>query len=674
MLFAWLIALLYFLFSSIGLTQNALTADDFLDEPDVFDAEFSPDGRYLAMIVKNDNRRVLIIRDYETKGHPITGTMGERFIRPSSISWANNERLIVNLLVPANISVARLQREQKKDPDFDINDYYMLRRSISTDVSAQDIVFLMNNGVKFKNNRNLSRINNFLRNDKEHIIMPAWGRFRYELLKVNVYTGHAEKITDGSRRTYEFITDENGNPTYRLDYYYYRKVIRIFEYTDDDDWEEIEEISLNQDDEESINNQGLLRFGFGDNNELIYRERNLETGFYEIVRRKRGSKEKSVIAALPNKDIHSPIYDSRTGKYLGFRTQEDLLKSHYESKDRQLHYDKIAQQIKYSNFYIWASREQQKRSVVKSYSADDPGTFFIYNYKNNKLTYLSDTRKKLTPEKLALPAKVFFKARDGKKIRLYILFPPNYKEEKKYPMVILPHGGPHLRDSSDYDRLAQFISTRGYIVIQPNFRGSSGYGLAFEKAGYRQWGQVMQDDLTDAVNFMLKQGYADSDRVCIVGGSYGGYAALMGAVKTPDLYQCSISINGVSHLKEQIEHFIDKASHNEEKVEDYVYKTIGHPDKDSEMLDNNSPALKAKLIDIPILIIAGEDDETVSVEQSEMMVEELEDNEKEHEYFELKDAGHDIFYYREDAKKVYAEIERFLAKHLKAKPSTHKAN
>lgn len=649
-------------FTSRG--QESLTVDDFLASPDLFDAEFSPDGRYLAMIIKEGKNRTLIIRDFDNDGFPITGMMSSAYSRPNSLSWANNERLIISILVPRRLNESKFKRLSEKDPDFDIDDYPMVYRSIAMNVKVKNLSILVDHDKYTSRNRNMSNISNYLEDDDEHILMPLFGARSKELHKVNIFTGKTKRIAKGTWRTYQYLSDENGRPTYRLDYYFFSKTIKVYEYTDDEDWEEVDEINLNQNDDEGINRDGLLLFGFGNNNELIYRERSKETGYYEIIRRTRGGEKYDVIASLPNKDIHSPIFDRRSNRYLGYRIQDDVIRHVYDDPKIQVIYDKIVEQLHYSNFNLWSSRTPGKRVIVNAYSADNPSSFYYFDYDTTKLTFLSDKYQRVKPQNLASPWKLFYQTRDDIKISMYTLLPPNYKEGQKLPMVIIPHGGPHIRDSLEFDSLAQFISTRGYIVIQPNFRGSSGYGLEFEEAGYKQWGGIMQDDLTDAVKFMVDKGYADPKKVCIVGGSYGGYAALMGAVKTPDLYQCSVSLNGVTHLKDQIEFDIKTANANEEKIEKYVYKRIGHPEKDSAMLDANSPALHADKIKIPILIIAGEKDNIVPIEQSEDMVEALEDNNKEHLYFELEDTGHNVFYYKEDIEKVFTEIEKFLAQHL----------
>ena len=232
---------------------------------------------------------------------------------------------------------------------------------------------------------------------------------------------------------------------------------------------------------------------------------------------------------------------------------------------------------------------------------------------------------------------ITYKARDGQLIRAYGLLPADYESGKKYPLVVMPHGGPHARDRSTYDEFAQFIATRGYVVIKPNFRGSTGYGKAFEEAGYREWGGLMQDDLTDAVDYLVRQGVADPERICIVGISYGGYAALMGAVKTPDLYQCTVSINGVGHLPRIIGSQIRRAE-DDDRAREIMHERIGNPKTDEDLLELNSPTLQADKIRIPVLVIAGGEDNVVPVWQSRSLVKAFERNDVEHRYIELDDA------------------------------------
>ncbi len=174
-------------------------------------------------------------------------------------------------------------------------------------------------------------------------------------------------------------------------------------------------------------------------------------------------------------------------------------------------------------------------------------------------------------------------------------------------MVIFPHGGPESRDSADFEWWSQFMASRGYAVLQPNFRGSAGYGWKFQSAGFDQWGRAMQDDITDGVKALIADGTADPRRICIVGASYGGYAALAGAAFTPDLYRCAVSVEGVSNL-------ID--FQNSGKREAYWTTRIGDVDKNTDALNAASPALHADQVRVPILLMHGEKDVTVPIDQS----------------------------------------------------------
>jgi dipeptidyl aminopeptidase/acylaminoacyl peptidase len=638
-----------------------LTLEDFMAEADVADAEISPNGRYLALIFNKNEYRHVVIRDIEAPGQPITGMMKEKIIRPVSVYWANNERLLVNLLVPANAK--RVVEKAKQSDDFDINDYKMYGRTISINVNAKDSVMLMNDQRRLKYNRNLSVIRNFIPDDPNHILMPGYGRGRRELYKVNVYTGESERIARGNRFTYAFLSDREGVPKYRYDFLRITKAIDIFEYTDDDEWVKVERIDLSGEDEDDFDSKGLI--GLFDDDKLVFRRRNVETGYYELLIREKGSDKTEVLASLPDQDIRSVVSSRGTDEILGYTVEKDFIRYRLFDKDLQKSYDELVEQVGNYNFFVYSSRVQEKRAIIKSYGPDDPGTFYIYDYETKILGFLANQFSKLAPENLSIPALVNYKARDGERIRAYVLLPTDYQGKLPMPMVVLPHGGPQARDRASYDDFAQYISTRGYIVIKPNFRGSTGYGKTFEEAGYGEWGGLMQDDVTDAVNFMVKSGYTDTKSICIAGISYGGYSALMGSIKTPELYQCAISIAGVSHLEDQIEFFLDNFKGDEEKLEKILYRRIGNPEKDLKKLEDNSPALQADKVNIPILLIAGDDDKTVSYEQTELMFEALEDKKKSVELLHLKDTGHNVFYYDEDREAIYKKVTEFLNHHLR---------
>ena len=239
------------------------------------------------------------------------------------------------------------------------------------------------------------------------------------------------------------------------------------------------------------------------------------------------------------------------------------------------------------------------------------GEVYAFNVKTKKARFLAAADATIDPATLGHKQPVAFDARDGTRIHGYLTLPPG-SEGKNLPMVVLPHGGPFgVYDSWDYDAEAQLLATRGYAVLQPNFRGSGSYGRAFREAGERQWGRLMQDDVTDATRWAIAQGIADATRICIHGSSYGGYAALMGVAREPELYRCASGNVGVYDLRTM------------QAAGDIADKTSGRnylrDVMDNDRLDADSPVNLADRIHVPVLLSAGADDERAPPIHTERM-------------------------------------------------------
>jgi dipeptidyl aminopeptidase/acylaminoacyl peptidase len=207
-------------------------------------------------------------------------------------------------------------------------------------------------------------------------------------------------------------------------------------------------------------------------------------------------------------------------------------------------HDALANAIPEQSNYLLNTSTDQRKYLMYSQSSNTPGRFYIGDRDKGSLNYLFGEYAKIDPSVLSTSKRVVYKARDGLEIEAFITLPKAGKAP--YPLIVNPHGGPGARDTGGFDSWAQFFASRGYAVIQPNFRGSSGFGLEFSEAQMRAWGLQMQDDLTDAANWMVGEGYVDKDNMCIAGASYGGYAATMATVKTPDLFKCAVSFAGVT--------------------------------------------------------------------------------------------------------------------------------
>ena len=291
---------------------------------------------------------------------------------------------------------------------------------------------------------------------------------------------------------------------------------------------------------------------------------------------------------------------------------------------------------------------------------DDAGPvrYFAYDRATRTGSFLFDSRPELARYDLAGMDPFSFTARDGLKIHGYVTFPPGV-ERSGLPMVLDVHGGPQARDTWGFNPEAQWLANRGYMAVQVNYRGSTGYGKSFVSAGDREWGAKMHDDLVDAVGYVVDQGWADRDRVAIYGGSYGGYAALVGAAFTPDVFCCAVDIVGPSNLLTLLETIPPYWK----PVIAQLYKRVGNPETDKEFLWSRSPLSRVRDIRIPLLIAQGANDPRVKQAESEQIVAALKDAGIDYEYMLFPDEGHG-FAKPENRQKFYAAAERFLAKYL----------
>ena len=284
--------------------------------------------------------------------------------------------------------------------------------------------------------------------------------------------------------------------------------------------------------------------------------------------------------------------------------------------------------------------------------------YYLYDRSTRSAKFLFEHQPELSKYELATMEPFSFTARDGLTVHGYLTFPPD-AERSMLPTVLNVHGGPWARDAWGFKPEAQWLANRGYLCIQVNYRGSTGYGKDFVNAGDREWGAKMQDDLTDAVNHAVSQGWTDAAKVAIYGGSYGGYASLAGATFTPDVYCCAVDIVGPSNLITLIK-----------SVPPYwapmiaqFHRRVGNPETEEEFLWSRSPLSKADAIRIPLLIAQGANDPRVKQAESEQIVAALEKAGIAHDYMLFPDEGHG-FAKPDNRLEFYAEADKFLARYL----------
>lgn len=294
----------------------------------------------------------------------------------------------------------------------------------------------------------------------------------------------------------------------------------------------------------------------------------------------------------------------------------------------------------------------RQRMLVRVDRPDHPGNIYFYDVNDGRLQLLAKMNDDLGSKPLNPVRMIRYNARDGLEIEAVLTLPKG-REAKNLPVVVMPHGGPWGQDTLDYDYWAQFVASRGYAVIQPNFRGSTGYGTEFTRKGEGQMGLAMQDDLTDALNWAASQGIADPKRACIVGASYGGYAAMWGVAKDPDLYRCAISISGVANIRAEVNDF-------------GRYRMGGKYQDDWKKMTPDfaavSPINAVARIKAPLLLVHGKRDVTVDHDQSSRMHAKMKDAGKQVEFVSLPLADH-YFSRQEDRLTLLRSIESFLARH-----------
>lgn len=308
-----------------------------------------------------------------------------------------------------------------------------------------------------------------------------------------------------------------------------------------------------------------------------------------------------------------------------------------------------------------SSTKDENTYIVRTYSDRSLGAYYIYTFSTNTLVPIGEVSPWLKEDKMAEMKPITFYTRDGYVINGYLTLPKG-KDPKNLPVVINPHGGPWARDNWGFNPEVQFLANRGYAVLQINFRGSTGYGRQFWEMSFKQWGRDMQNDITDGVNWLIKEGIADPKRVAIYGASYGGYATLAGITYTPDLYAAAVDYVGVSNLLS----FMNTIPPYWKPYLEMMYEMVGHPNNDKQLLMDASPVLHVDKIKTPLFVAQGAKDPRVNINESNQIVEALKKRGIAVEYMVKENEGHG-FSNEENQFAFYKAMEKFLKKHMAVK-------
>ncbi len=470
----------------------------------------------------------------------------------------------------------------------------------------------------------------------DYVFMPAYmGRDAtdpdFDLLRVDLDTGHARTHERGRHDTIDWLVAEDGEVIAREDFDDEEDVYSIWLYEDGDD-RKIFEV------EASIPPFSVLGVK-ADRSALILSAAHGSTNRDVIIALTPDGKFSEPLFSRSDADVDSVI---TSGNRVVYGVRYSGLYPSYEFFDSELSQlmSSVEGLFPYSAVRVsdWTS-DFSNLVLYISGGAAAPA-YHMFDAGARQVLRFSSAYADLADDDVGTAQPMYYKARDGEKLSGILTLPPGADLKGNYPTVIMPHGGPAAYDAVGFDWKAQFFASRGYAVIQPNFRGSSGFGRSFETAGYGEWGRgVMQHDITDAVNAAIKTGIADPDRICIVGASYGGYAALAGGAFTPDLYKCVVAIAPISDLPRMI--YDERSDHGHDSwAVSYWTNLIGDVRAERDKLDEISPANYAEAFQAPVLLIHGNDDTVVPYRQSRIMEGALKRAGKDVELVKLRGGDH----------------------------------
>jgi dipeptidyl aminopeptidase/acylaminoacyl peptidase len=610
-------------FSSLANTEalksaNVSSIDAFSMSSAIRSVEVSPNGKKLAILgaTSKNGDYIIEIRDpSDLESKPVR--LGADKMKISSIIWLNDEKLGV------------MFRQILEDG----NRKYWVNKFAITDADGKGDWLL-----PFKNKRNVQfNIINILPDNKDEVLVEVDINNNYipDVVRFNINTGRSVTLMRGNEKVSGgFVSDYDGDiriaqgwnkSENAIDYYARNK--------GDDEWKVIKQVSPKQRENYEIlgftkenPNEVYINANMGENTTGVYIY-NIKTGQYS--ERQFG---------LKSVDTDGVVLDS-DGTLQGFRYTTKQPKLYYTDPNLQALNESVSSLFK-DKFVRIISSSNDENVLVLSVSADDnPGSFYIVTNKE-KLSKIGERLPFIDKNKLGTVKYISYKARDGRKIKAYVTIPSTKKGP--YPAIVLPHGGPWVRDSIIFDEWAQLLAYHGYVVIQPNYRGSTGYGLEHWIAGDNNWGLKKQDDLDDAAQYLVDKGLATKDKLALFGWSYGGYAAFAASMRENNIYKCVVAGAGVSDLSRI------NATLNENRFLSILQRPT---------ISGVSPVEQVNKVNVPILVVHGDIDSRVPVKHSRDFVSELEKHKKDFKYIELEDADHfsDTLFYNHK-KEFYTEL------------------
>jgi len=547
----------------------------------------------------------------------------------SSIAWANDDRLLVSVILKGEVGPRSIAGSNRKTEAIE---YYM-RRVVSVSVTTAEVVVLFSDQRnRMRSTFDMGRIVDLLPGDPDHVLMAAWEADGVMALhRVNVNTGSATRIERGGSGTYHWRT-VNGVPVLRHDMNTRGTMETIMvRAPGETEWKLARRTRVREAPDFLWVGAGetpgkvLVIARFDHEDVMSVREMDLTTTALG-----------PPLSTRPGRDVVYGLPDS-AGNYLGAAYYGDRLEYDFVDPALAVHHRALDRFFDGTCDVHFTDVDQARNRFIAYVDGPaEPGAWFFYDKAARAIVNVGQARD-LDPARLGASEALKVTTRDGATIEAYLTAPPGGAPG---PLVVLPHGGPEVRDTPSWDRQVQVLAAQGWWVLRPNFRGSGGYGQAFAQQGWTRWGDRMQEDVEDAVAHVIAAKGLDASKVGIMGTSYGAYAALMGAVRRPDLYKAAVGVCGVYDLPDVLA-WEDRTDDTGGKlIYEFWTKRIGDRSAMGPALEAASPRRRAGEVACPVLLVHGVDDPVLPLIQSRRMRDALRGAGKSVELIEVEDAGH----------------------------------
>jgi dipeptidyl aminopeptidase/acylaminoacyl peptidase len=632
---AWLIALcglIVLLAEGAGPSHAAEPPSAFGRLPAIQSAAVSPDGKRVAMVSGSAAKRILSVSIIDGPS-PMVIDLGD--VRTSSVRWAGDDFILV-----------RVTKYGK--PDWSKYSFNFTRDLIFT-TKGELKGWLLSNSPESGLMSGLPVLTINAEGDKPYAVVRGLDIASQALWKVDVATGRGSIMTRESAA--DWAVDRLGEPRGKIVWANNHQSLAIRP-KGAMGWRTID---VEKDEDRYMN---LL--GYSDEENAVYWTReDGDKGRPRLRKARLSDGAVSDVETEAGAGVVGVVFDPYSHQAVAIGSADDRPRYRFTDKQLGAAHGALSRLFKGRDVELENWSEDRSKVIVRVEGPAAPGSWYLFDQGRKEVSALGEEYPELKDRPLAEKRFIHYRSRDGLELPAYLHLPPG-RDLKKLPLIVLPHGGPAARDDGGFDWEAQFYATSGYLVLQPQFRGSAGFGADFRKAGKLQWAGKMQTDLIDGIDHLAQQGLVDPQRVCIVGNSYGGYAALRGATAHPDRYRCAVATNAVTDPGQLIVQLDRRYAVNATEMREMF-------GKNADQVAAASPAQHVEGVRGPVLLVYSLQDSTVPPEQTTLMRDRLRAAGKHVEVVELAGDDHHLMLSASRIRMLEAAGD-FLAKHMPATP------